>query len=821
MNKELLKKLLPYIVAIVTFIAIAVIYCYPVLEGKVIRQADSYNWKGMFEETAQFHKETGKWSFWSGSMFSGMPNFQTTGNIIESQKWIAPLFRILHLGITGPIGLILMYLICFFILLRSFNIDKWLSIIGSIAITLSSYFFIIIEAGHNAKADCIALMAPVIAGFFLIFNKKYIWGILFSIVFIAITEMTHPQMIYYFFLLIGCLFIAEIFIHFKEKRYKDLIIATLIFACAVGVGIGTNYSKYAVNSEYLTETMRGGHSEIVKEFDEQNKVSEGLDLDYATAWSYGIDETMTLLIPNFKGASSQYQLGTNSKVYEALIQNGVSKRNAEDFCRNVPTYWGTQPFTSGPVYVGAIIVFLFILGLFIVKGPYKWALLVATLFSILLSWGNNFMPLTKLFFEYFPMYNKFRAVSSILVVAEVTMPLLGFLAIKDIVNKKINKEKIIQFMYISGGITAGICLIFALFGGWIFNFTSPNDAQLVGQLPEWLMDAIVSERASMMRMDAWRSLFFIAVAFTLLWLFVKEKLKFAYFVVGLGLFILIDMWGVDKRFFNADNFVTVKNHSTYFKKLPYEEYLLQDPDPNYRVMNLTTNTFNESRTSYYFKSIGGYHGAKLRRYQDLINEHISKMNMPVLDMLNTKYFIVAGQDNQPMPQMNPNAMGNAWFVDSLLIVDTPNEESDALNTINLRNTAVLDRKFAAHAEEFIPGHDSTATVQFLTYNPDTLTYQYSASKPGVIVFSEIYYPYGWKAFIDDQPIDHFRVNYTLRALNVPAGEHHIKFVFHPDKYYSSEKISYLFISIMYASIIGAIIYCIIQYRRKRKLPAVK
>lgn len=815
-NKSFWKSLLPYLVALIVFILIAVVYCSPVLDGKVLQAGDSMSWKGMYREAEVYHQQTGNYTYWTGSMFSGMPTYQIGGGKAPGLPYYIPFDRIVHFGFTGTLALILGYFIGFFILCRSFKINKWLSIVGAMAMAFSSYFFIIIQAGHNTKAATIAMMAPVIAGFILTFRKKYGWGIILTMIFSYIAILRHPQMSYYIIMLIGVLFIAEIYIHIKEKRIKDLLLGTLLFAASLGVSVGTGYMYIQSNREYVKETMRGGHSELVKKTDSQNK-TEGLDLDYATQWSYGIDETMTLLIPNFKGGSSNYNIGTDSKIFNELKENGVPRKDAENFCKNVPAYWGTQPFTSGPVYVGAIIFFLFVLGLLIVKGPYKWALLVATLFSILLSWGKNFLPFTELFFNYFPMYDKFRAVSSILVVAEITIPLLGLLALKTIMDKEIPKEKIIKNIYISGGITAGVCLIFALFGGIFYNFVSPNDAQFTSQIPDWLYDGILAERASMLRNDAWRSFFFIVLAGGLVLFYVKEKMKFAYFVTGIGVLILADMWTVDKRFFNDDNFVTEKQNKNYFKMQPYEEYILQDKDPNFRVLNLTTNTFNESRTSYYLKSIGGYHAAKLRRYQDLIDEHISKMNMGVINMLNTKYVITKGNNDEPVPQRNPGAMGNAWFVDSLKVVNTPNEECDALNTINLSNTAVLDKKFINFTKDFVPGDDSTASVKLLTYAPDVITYQSTATRPGTIVFSEIYYPYGWKAYIDDKPVDHFRANYALRALNVPAGNHNIRFEFRPDSIFKGYIVSLIFILIMYGTILGFIVYAIVKRHRKKTM----
>lgn len=810
------KQALPYVAAIAIFIVFALIYCSPILDGKIVQAGDTKSWEGMYQENKVFHETTGEYSWWTGSMFCGMPSYQIGGGQTTRISWGKPISLISHLGFAGTLSILIGYFLGFFILLKAFKVDTKLSVIGSLAISMSSYFFLIIPAGHVTKAVTIGLMAPVIAGFYLIFQKKYGWGIILTMVYTCLGFMQHPQMSYYICMLIGILFCAELYTHIKEKRFLDLGLGILFFAASMGIGLGTGYAKYKSNTEYVQETMRGGHSELVKDNDATNKTS-GLDLDYATAWSYGIKESMTFMIPGFMGNSSNFNAGTNSETYKTLVSNGVSRRDAENFSKNVPTYWGDQPFTAGPVYMGAIVCFLFVLGLCIVKGPYKWALLVATLFSVLLSWGHNFMPLTNLFFDYFPMYSKFRAVSSILIVAEITMPLLGFLAIKEIMDKNVDKKKATRSICISAGITAGICLIFALFGKLMFNFSSVNDEQIFSQLPEWLNGAIIADRMKMLQGDAFRSFIFIALGAGLLWLYANEKLNTTWFIGILAVLVLLDMWPIDKRYFNNDNFVTEKQDKNYFKKLPYEEELLaMETDPNYRVLNLTTNTFNESRTSYYFKSIGGYHAAKLRRYQDLIDQHISKMYMPVLNMLNTKYFFVPGQDGQVQVQRNPDAMGNAWYIDSLFVVNTPNEECDALGTINLRNSAVTDVKFKSFTEGFVPHHDSTATIKLTDYAPNRVEYDCSAAEAGVVVFSEIYYPYGWKAFIDEKPVEHFRANYTLRALNVPAGQHHIRFVFDPDSVREGAKVNIACYIIMYLTIFGFAAWGIYRSVKRRK-----
>ena len=838
--KEVLKKSIPYVAALAIFIILSLIYAAPeVFDGKVLQAGDQISGKGMAQEVVAYNEQTGEHSFWTGSMFGGMPTYQIGGGKYPAPAVDVPYGAISHLGFVGLLALFMGYFIGFFILLRAFKVNEWLSIIGAIAITLSTYFMLIIPAGHNAKVIALGLLAPIIGGFYLIYRKKYGWGAIITLIYSSIGIMAHPQMTYYIFMLIGVLFIAELVIHIMEKRWKDLAVSTLIFAACFGVGVGTQITPFMANREYAKETMRGGHSELVKDADATNK-TEGLDLSYITQYSYGIGETATLLIPGAKGYASAYDVGTNSKVYEAMVKNGMPKRQAADYCKGMPTYWGGNEGTSGPVYAGAIICFLFVLGLFIVRSPYKWALLAATLFSILLSWGYNFMPLQELFANYFPMYTKFRAVESILIVAEITIPLLGFLALRDIMEKKVEKKQVVKGIYWSAGITAGICLL-AFIASFFLDYTWGRDADIFAQWPEWLSAAVIAERAAILRASAMRSLLFVALGAALVWMFVQEKLKFGYFAAILGVLVLVDMWPIDRKFFNDDNFVKEKNYKSYFDKKPWEETILEKEKDNlsYRVFNLTDpqGPFNDSRTSYYFKSVGGYSAAKLRRYQDLIDAHItSEINplyksivqqgnqvflmpsdttgYPVLNMMNMKYAILNPEN--PVIVENPNAMGNAWFVDNVMIAQNPNEESDALNTINLHNTLVTDVKFQDYVKDFRPHHDSTAKIQLTKYAPDYVEYDYTAAEDGLAVFSEIYYPYGWNAYIDGKPADHFRANYTLRAMNVPAGAHHIRFEFRPATVEKWGKVAIASKYVMNLTILGIIGFAIYRSVRRRK-----
>ncbi len=793
------KKFLPDLIILAVFIIASVIYFWPALQGKIIATTDGINGRAAVQESVAYHEATGDYTYWTNSMFGGMPNYQIGGNggylvdkIMKPFKWF------FAWGNRNAIFIFLFYLAAFFLLLRAFKVNKWLAMAGAFAIAMSSYFFVIIAASHHGKCYSITWMTLVMVGFLLTYRKQYGWGALLIMFFTYIGFFLHPQMSYYICMLIGILFFAELAIAIRDKEWKHFGIATLIFFASFAVGMGMGSANIFANQEYAAETMRGGHSDLAKEKDETNK-TKGLDLDYATAWSYGINETMTFLIPNYMGGASGYDLGEKSQLYDDLVKARVPKRQAKQFCSSAPTYWGEKAFTMGPVYMGAIICFLFLLGLIIVPGPYKWALLVATLFSILLSWGHNFMWLTEFFFKYFPMYNKFRAVESILIVAEITMPLLGILAVQEIINNR--DRNYLKPLAIAGGITAGLCLLVALFG--LGSFTSSYDAQWKGQVGNDIYQMIVSQRETMAKADAWRSFIFIALACALIYAYSVKRFKTEYLAVALMTLIIADMWPVDKRFCNDSHFRTHKQVYDNFNAAPYETQL-QEADPSYyRVVNLSTNTFNDARTSYYFKSIGGYSAAKLRRYQDLIDEHIAPEmrtlglrgdmlmadQAPVLNMLNTKYAIVPTRDNGAMPVYNPSAMGNAWFIDSLVLVNNANAESEALRTLDLRHVAVLDTTYTpnrylspAVAQRMLNETEtnSQADIVLTSYSPKTLQYETHTSADRLAVFSEIYYPHGWKASIDGQPAAICRVNYMLRAICIPAGDHVVTMTFSPD-----------------------------------------
>ena len=797
---DYLKRIWPYLLAFMVFVAVACIYMSPVFDGKVIASTDGVQGRAAVHECVEYSQQTGNYSWWTGSMFSGMPNYQIGGGRYMANVYLRPLLKTLQWGHTNVLAIVLIYCLCFFALVRSMKIDKWLSIVGALAITFSSYFFIIIAANHHGKTSTLALMSLALAGFYLIFNGHRKTGICLSMIGTMAGFYPHPQMAYYLCFIFAAFGAAELLKAWKNKAWKSFAINCLLALAALGIGVGTGTSATFANLEYAEETMRGGHSDLVKSSDADNK-TKGLDLDYATAWSYGIDECWTFLVPDYMGGSSNYNVGSDSELFKDMIKQGVPKKSAEQFCKNVPTYWGDQPFTAGPVYMGAIVCMLFLLGLFVVKGPYKWALLVVTLLSVMLSWGYHFMGLTRFFFDNVPMYNKFRAVSSILVIAEITMPLLGFLALQSLVEAKKVGEDLSKKVLTAGGIVVALALVCLM-------FTSGFEGRSDAQMPEWLTPMLVDARRAMLSADCWRSIIFVALGTAVVWFYTKsQKFTTPLLAIVLGVLVLADMWPVAKRFMNDSHFSQGNAYDKEFKMQPWEKQILDsDKDPNFRVFNLTASPFNDARTSYYLKSIGGYSAAKLRRYQDLIDQHLSKMHMPVINMLNTKYFIVPDQDTgAPVVQLNPDAMGNAWFVEKIVEAKTPNEECDMLMTLDLHREAVVGSDYINNVSDLNPGADSLAHISLAKYTPEYIEYDAECSKPGTVIFSEIFYPHGWKAIVDGKPADLYRANYMLRAMNLEPGKHHIRLEFRPESVAKGNTISMTFVILMYLIIAGILL----------------
>lgn len=835
-----LKKCLPDVLAILFFVVISVAYFFiPMTRGEVLTQADNSAGNGMGIDVQQYKEQTGETSRWTNSVFSGMPTYQISP-AYESNTPINEAISVYHLWLPNYVWLLFVYLLGFYILLRAFDFRQSLAALGSIIWAFSSYFLIIIAAGHIWKVMALAYLPPMIAGIVLAYKGKYLWGFVVTAIFSAFeVKANHAQMTYYYLFIIFFMVMAFLVKAIKEKKIAQFLKASTVCIVAAAIGIAINSSNLYHTWEYQKESMRG-KSELVSKTNPQNQTSSGLDRDYITQWSYGIGETWTLLIPNAKGGAS-----------EPMINNKIVQEKGdpqyEQLYAQIGQYWGEQPGTSGPVYVGAFVLFLFILGLFIVKGPMKWALLAATVLSILLSWGKNFMWLTNFFIDYIPMYAKFRTVASILVIAEFTIPLLAMLALKKIVDEPDYLTKHMKFFWISLACTAGIALVFWLMPGVFFNFISTAEEQALSQIPAEQLSPIkanlTSLREAIFRADCMRSIVIILIGAVMLLLFKAKKLQAKYLVGGVIALCLIDMWAVDKRYLNDEMFTPKDEASQPVQKTAADEQILKDKGLDYRVLNMASNTFNENNTSFYHKSIGGYHAAKLRRYQEMIEHYImpemQSMNkilvpanmsqredgmpvvtdkanaMPVLNMLNMKYAIIPLQNNQVQPFENKSAMGNAWFVDKVDYVDNANEEIDRIGKIDLHHVAVADKKFKSALGES-KQNDSTAKATLSAYAPNKLTYDVNSKNGGVVVFSEVYYP-EWTATVDGQPVEVGRVNYILRAVNVKPGNHKLVLDFHPKSVTTTETISYVAYAILLVSIFFIIF---IEWRKRKQLKSL-
>ena len=825
---NMLKRILPDVVAILVFAVISFAYfCPAVTEGRILSQHDSVAGIGAGQEGKEYLERTGERTRWTNSIFGGMPTYQMAPSY-RSTDMLKTVENLYHLYLPTYVWYVFVMLLGFYILLRAFNFKVWLASLGAIVWAFSSYFFIIIAAGHIWKLITLAYIPPTIAGLVLCYRGKYLSGGLVTALFVALQiASNHVQMSYYFLFVMLFMAIAYGFIAYQKQALPDFFKATGVLILAGLIGVCINLSNLYHTYEYSKESMRG-KSELVKE-NAANQTDSGLERDYITQWSYGIGETFSLLVPNVKGGAS-VPLAANEKAME----------KANPMYRNIygqlGQYWGEQPGTSGPVYVGAFVMFLFILGLFVVKGPMKWALLGATVFSILLSWGKNFMGLTDFFIDYVPMYNKFRAVSSILVIAEFTIPLLAMLALKEIVSSpNILKERREEFL-VSFGLTGGLALLFAVMPKVFFPaYVSTMEMNALQSFPTDQLVPLLANleevRMSLFTSDAWRSFFIILVGVTLLWMYVAGKLKQISLIVSLALLCLVDMWTVNKRYLYDEQFVEQQVQTQGFQQTETDKMILADQTLDYRVLNLASNTFNENNTAYWHKSVGGYHAAKLRRYQEMIEEHISgEMNnlfkavteaegemekldpsgFPVLNMLNTRYFIFPLQGGQTLPLLNPHALGNAWFVDDVQYVDNANEEIEAIHGLDPLETAVVDKRFAEIIKPVAA--DSAASIQLVTYEPNYLKYEVDSKNGGTVVFSEIYYP-GWRSSIDGQEVSHGRANYILRAMNVPAGKHVIEFSFDPLSLHVTEKIAFIALGILALAVLGVVLLKIKAYRK--------
>ncbi|MFP3765344.1 YfhO family protein [Prevotella intermedia] len=822
-----LKKCLPDAIVVALFAVISFAYfLVPVSQGKILFRHDSQAGVGMGQELTEYEQRTGEVTRWTNSLFSGMPTYQISP-AYSSTDGLSAVMAAYHLWLPDYVWFLFAYLLGFYILLRAFNFRQSLAALGSILWAFSSYFLIIIAAGHLWKVMALAYLPPMIAGVVLAYRGKYLWGFIVTAVFTAFeVKANHVQMTYYYLFIVLFMVVAYLVQAIREKRLQHFLKASGVLVAAALIGVAINISNLYHTWEYQKESMRG-KSELTKA-NSANQTSSGLDRDYITQWSYGIDETMTLLVPDAKGGASV-----------PLSQNATAMAKANPEVQNmlpqlyeaVPQYFGTQPGTSGPVYVGAFVLFLFVLGLFIVKTPLKWALLAATILSVLLSWGHNFMGFTNFFLDYVPMYAKFRTVASILVIAEFTIPLLAALALKRIVDEPTVLTKNMKFVYASLALTAGVALVMALMPSMMGPFISEQERQMLsgiqGMTPDvqnMMLSSIATMRAAMVSADAWRSIIIIIIGVAMLLLFKAQKIKPLYLIVGISALCLIDLWQVDKRYLNDEMFVPKNERDTPQQATATDMEILKDKALSYRVLNFASGAFNENNTSYFHKSIGGYHPAKLRRYQEMIDKYIApemqaamqaigskggvmsevdgRKVFPVLNMLNAKYFIVPLQGNATTQLQNPYAQGNGWFVDKLTYVADANAEYAEVGKIDVSHEAVADKKFEAVLGN-TQANDSTASVVLTKYEPNSLTYTVNSAKGGVVVFSEVYYP-GWSATIDGQPAELGRVNYILRALNVKAGKHEVVLEFHPSSISTTETIAYVALVALLLAICAAL-----------------
>ena len=825
----LLKKWLPDMLAVLLFAVLAFAYFFPAdIEGRILYRHDASAGRGAGQEGIEYMQKTGERSRWTNALFGGMPTYQMAPSYHSTDK-LSTMTKIYHLFLPENVWYVFAYLLGFYILLRAFDFRQHLAALGSIVWAFSTYFLIIIAAGHIWKVWALAYLPPLIAGLVLAYRGKYLWGFVLTAIFTAFEiNANHVQMTYYYLFIILAMVIAWLVDAIRKHQLAAFGKATAVCIAGAAIGVCINLSNLYHTWQYGQESMRG-KSELVKK-NSANQTSSGLERDYITQWSYGIDETWTLLIPNTKG-------GASVPMSESKIAMKKADPTYESIYQQIGQYWGEQPGTSGPVYVGAFVMFLFVLGLLIVKGPMKWALLAVTILSILLSWGRNFMGFTDFFLDYVPMYAKFRTVASILVIAEFTIPLLAMMALKKLFDEPEGFSKYSKPIYISFGVTAGFCLLFALMPTTFFDgFVSSSEMRALSTLPQEhiqpLISNLVDMRTAVFTADCWRSFWIIVVGMVLLMAYKYRKLKAEYTIGAILVLCLIDLWQVNKRYLNDEMFVPQSEREAPQQMSQTDELILRDKALDYRVLNLASNTFNENETSYYHKSIGGYHAAKLRRYQEMIEQYISPemqrlMNAvaeaggdmtqvkgdsicPVINMLNTRYFVFPLQGGQTVPIQNPYALGNAWFVDKISYAKNANEEILKVGQIDLRHEAVADEKFQAQLGDAV-AQDTTSTVDIKSYEPNQLTYEVNSGKGGVVVFSEVYYP-GWTATIDGEPAELGRVNYILRALNVKPGKHEVVLSFFPKSVDTTETIAYTAYAILLLVLAGA---AFMAYRRKK------
>lgn len=794
-----IKKLVPHIISIVVIVLLNIIYFYPQIEGLKVQQSDTVESQYMANEARSYQSESGEIVLWTNSMFGGMPTYQISSP--AKSNYLNKVGRKLMLGFDRPIGYFVFGMLAFYFLLILLKVDPILSLVGAIMFGFSTNNFILFEAGHNTKVWTIMSSSLVIAGTILTLNKKYLIGFtIFAFGLGLNIGGNHPQMTYYLAMILAILVIAYFARSIKEKDFLHLVKVSAVFLIGGALAVGTSASKLWTTYEYSKDTMRG---KPILTAQDQNSSSavEGLAYDYAMQWSNTSMDLLAFIIPHSVGGGSGEWLESDTGLARVLGQ----RRSFQ-----APTYWGGLPFTSGPTYFGALVMFLFVFGGFVLKGPLKWWLLSATIFTFLLSMGKHFSILNKPIFDYLPWYNKFRTPNSILSVTAVIIPILSILGLNFLNSlKKEEKPSLLKPLYFSFAITGGFCLIMALLGGSLFSFA--NEAG-DGRYSNFI-DALIDQRRDMLFSSSMRSFFLIAIGFLLIWLHIKGKIKSNVLFILIGLATLIDLYGIGKKYLEKSDFVRPNQYEQNFEPRPVDLQILQDPDPYYRVYDGSVNTFNTASSSYFHKSIGGYHPAKLQRYQDLIERHISTGNQKVFNMLNTKYYISADASGNPTAQLNNQALGNAWFVSTIQLVESADQEIAALSTFNPSENAIVHSEFSSLGIK--SNYQKNGTINLTTYSPNKLTYTSSSTSDQFAVFSDIWYgpEKGWSAYIDGNKVKYPRANYLLRSLPIPAGNHEIIFEFKPKSYFIGETIS-LISSLL---ILGLVLYLLFLFFQSTKM----
>ncbi|GLB49469.1 YfhO family protein [Neptunitalea lumnitzerae] len=798
-----------HIAIVVSFIVIAVLYFKPVLQGDVIYQSDIVQYSGMAKERNDYKQETGTESYWTNSAFGGMPTYQLGANY--PHNYIKSFDKVLRF-LPRPADYVFLYLLSFYILMLVLKVDYRLAFLGSLAFAFSTYYIIILGVGHNAKAHAIAYFPMVLAGILLVFKRKYFWGAILTALALSLEIVAnHFQMTYYLLLLVLIIGIVYFIEAIKNKELPTFFKSVGVLIIAAFLAVLTNASNLLATSEYTKWSTRGKSELTFNPDGSERNTNLALDRDYITYYSYGVVESLNLLVPRMFGGSNAENLGDNSKTYDYLTSQGVPASSAKEFSKNLPTYWGPQPGTAAPAYIGAIVLFLFCIGLFLVENKYKWWLVAGALMSLFLSWGKNFSFLTDLMIDYFPLYDKLRAVSSIQVIIELCAPIMAIMALVKVFDKNITKEAKVKAVKWSGIFMGGLLAVLFLLKSQLFNFVSANDATLKQYYGADIVRMIVEDRKAIYNKDLFRSFILIGIAFSALWFYIKGSLKYNFAVGALIVLVAIDLIGVDLRYVNEDDFVNSRKMDIPFTKSAVDNQILKDTT-DYRVFD-TSEGLNGARTSYFFNSIGGYHGAKPRRLQELFEYQIANNNVAVLNMLNVKYIIRPNQEGQPYPAVNPYVNGSAWFVSDVKKVNSDDEAMKAMDSLDTKSEAIVNVNAFKELSSLQNSYsvDSLATIQLVEKKPDYLKYKASNTNNGLALFSEMYYPHGWKATIDGKEVPQFRANYALRAIEVPAGSHTIEFTFEPSVVATGSTLTLAGNIILFLLIVGGIGY---QFKSK-------